>query len=172
MSSPGWALWPGVCAELFLRLVISVSRPQVGRRGLSDSGLLNTYSKSVVILNLIQRALGFLGVLFFRCFFFHIFSPLSQQKDAASLAFFAPAALLGRQKSSALSGNSLRAASRRPGTSIPLRSLSKSFVLRASTSLFSSKGAATRADRGAHLPEPPKPLISGLHLFSSQAKTE
>lgn len=73
MSSPGWGLWPGVRAELFLRLIISVSRPQVGRGGLSDSGLLNTYSKSVVILNLIQRALGFLGVLFFR-FFFHFFS--------------------------------------------------------------------------------------------------
>ncbi|XP_075271682.1 uncharacterized protein LOC142360815 isoform X4 [Opisthocomus hoazin] len=57
-----------------------------------------------------------------------------QQDAAASLAFFTPAALLGRQKSSEPGGNSFQAASSGPGASLPLRSLSESFVCWASAS--------------------------------------
>ena len=60
-----------VCVKRFL-LVNCVAWPQVGREGLCDSELLNTYSKSGVILNLSQRAAGV-----FKFFFFFYFFPFS-----------------------------------------------------------------------------------------------
>lgn len=77
----------------------------MGREGLCDSELPNTYSKSVVILNLIQRALGFVLAFFFILFFFSSLLP----GCCCVTCILHPSCLVGKEQPSEAGGNSFQA---------------------------------------------------------------